>query len=191
LKSSNIRYFLLCVLFLPLIFSCSNNYYNRFGGYPLKREEFAVKEAEADIKLQVSYRSPYQNGKADSTNLNIIVKLVIPKEEMKRLRIEKLTLAASDTSYLNTYYNPAVYDQFGKYPLRSEWSQNDEETAKSSSDQLCLFTVSRQTPQYLLTVYYQLRQPDNTWLMKQQSFPIDISGVKIKFKREQKEEIYE
>lgn len=54
--------------------------YDRCGGYPLKSETLSTRSGAADIRLVVDYRFPYQEETADSTMLNITVKVIIARE---------------------------------------------------------------------------------------------------------------
>jgi len=171
-------------LLLIILAACMTNYYDKFGGYPLGSETFTINQDGHVIKLLAAYRFPYQKGYYDSTNLNITVRISLARKKLKFLSFQKLTLVAADNSYLYSYSNPSVYDEFGKYPIRS-FVEYESETisSKDTSDQLCIFTVSRSMPDYNLFLNYTVLHADGSSETVVKSFPINISGVKSKTRK--------
>jgi hypothetical protein len=162
---SNRRLLLLLVLGMGLLLSaCVSNYYNRFGGYPLGSEILIAGQDSLSIRLLVTYRYFYQSGQEDTTSLNITVKPMINKQDLDKLNIDRIVLAAPDNSYLMTYTNPAVYDKIGKNYLIS-----------GNLDKPCLFTVSKAIPDFNLTLTYRVLIQNSGWLEKQQTFSINTS----------------
>lgn len=175
----------LCLATLYLLFcltGCMSTYYNRFGGYPLGSEEFKFKEKNTEIALLVTYRYPFQNEQTDSTRLNISVKITIPKAELKYIRVDRLALLAADSTYMYTYSNPAIYDTYGKYPIKTYTNNSDSATERSLSDEICLFTVERSSKQYDLILNYRMNEADGSFQTKEKRFTIDISDIRFKVK---------
>jgi len=147
----------LCILLTAfLLAACMSTYHNQFGGYPLESEEYTIKHESMLIKLLVTYRYPYQAAVLDTNSINITVKTIVDKRDLKKLQIERLVLAAVDGSYLYSYPNPAIYDTYGKYPLRSSYTDFKTGNVMSSSDQPSLFTVNRFATDYNIYLYYQI-----------------------------------
>jgi hypothetical protein len=159
-----------------------STYYNRFGGYPLGSEEFTFREKSTEVKLLVTYRYPFQNEQTDSTRLNISVKITIPKAELKHLQVDRLALLAADSSYMYTYANPAIYDSYGKYPIKTYATNSASTGERSLSDEICLFTVNRMTSKYDLIISYKTAETEGVWQPGEKRFPIDISDISYRVK---------
>lgn len=166
------------VLVAVLLAACMSTYHNQFGGYPLESEEYTIKHESMLIKLLVTYRYPYQAAELDTSTLNITVKTIVAKQDLKQIHIDRLTLAATDSSYLYSYPNPAIYDTYGKYPLRTDFTDLKTGSAIPSSDQICIFTVNRFSTDYDIHLYYQVQNPGQEPESFEHVIPIIISKVK-------------
>jgi hypothetical protein len=177
LKSNKLTANLFICLALVILAGCVSNYYDRFGGYPLETKDYFLKPAGESVKLQLTYRVPATKGVQDSTALNIAVKIMLDKAVLNNLSIDYLSLEADDGSYAKTFFHPAVYDLFGKYPINNATGLDAGGSKADLSDKLCLFKVTRDTPSYVINLGYHSLQPDKSILEGRSTLNIDISNV--------------
>lgn len=170
---------LLGLLALLMITACMSNYYNQYGGYPFDSKEFIIKENKANIKLIASSRYINKYDVIDSTQFNVSIKIVVPKEDLTYLKIEKLTLKANDESYLYVYKNPAVYDTFGRFPIQNT-GQADSFTESSSSDNLCIFTISNAEKDYQILLTYKVMNSQGEFETFEKTLPLVVTENKTK-----------
>ncbi len=151
-----------------ILTSCTNTYYNRFGGYPINSETLEVNQDAVNIKLLVTYRFFQQNEVVDTTSLNISIKPIIDQKDLPTLKIVRIALASQDSSYLLTYSKPAVYDKYGKYPI-----------IEGVSDQPCVFTVKRGNYDYNFILTYSVIGTNGQWIESRKVFPINIQDKEM------------
>ena len=184
MKSSKMKFRLAVIGAAILLAGCMSNYYDRFGGYPLESDQYIFKQNGQEFRLLVTYRFPYQNGVYDSTSLNISVKIALEKAALRYLQFDKLTLVSADSTYLYSFRNPAVYDKYGKYPLQSFEGKDGSDGIQTASDELCLFTVSRAEPDYVLFLNYRILNSGKTVQLLEKSLPLNIADVKNKARKQ-------
>lgn len=159
---------------------CISNYYDQFGGFPMGTKEITLQDETADLKLQVTYRYPYQATEWDTTSLNLTIKIIINKQDEKQLYFNRLVVASLDNTYLYSYNNPAVYDAYGKYPIRLEYTDPATGTILMSSEQPSIFTINRTSPEYEISLSYKVKTANGTWQDTVKTALLDISELKVK-----------
>jgi hypothetical protein len=159
---------------------CMNNYFDKFGGFPFESQSIVISEKEPNISLLVTYRYPYQEEKVDSTSLNMSVNVIISRQEMGWVSIDKLTVAAPDGSYLMTYNNPAVYEPNSRFPMRFDNTESAGGGTYSPSQEPSIFTVSQNTPEYIITLYYRVYNEGGISDSFVRSHTVNISDIKRK-----------
>ncbi len=177
MKSNKTAFLLGLLVVSCLLVSCASNYYDKFGGYPLESEELAINDEAEPFKLLVTYRYAFQAGSSDTTSLNISINPMLSQPARQQIFISRLVLASKDSTYLYSISNPAIFGTYGKFPVSVQFTDAQTGETYSSSDQPSVFTVSRNSPTYELSLHYKVLIPDRTWQDKRKSFPIDISGI--------------
>ncbi|GEM_PF-1234618 len=180
MRSNKVKYLFPLLIAALLAAGCMNKYYDQFGGYPMDTKTITLGEDKAEIKLLVSHRFPYQAENWDTTKVNMNIKVVINKKDEKRLYFRRLAVAALDETYLYSYANPAVYDAYGKYPIRLEYTDAETGSRLMSSDQPSIFTISRASPEYEISLFYKIKSNDGAWQDSVQTAPLDVSELKIR-----------
>ncbi|MFO7659984.1 MAG: hypothetical protein R6V77_03640 [Candidatus Cloacimonadaceae bacterium] len=174
------KYLFPLILLALLTAGCMSKYYEQFGGFPMDTKEFTFQDETADLKLQVTYRYPYQAAEWDTTSLNLTIKIIINKKDVQKMYINRLVLASIDNTYLYSYPNPAVYDAYGKYPIRLEFTDPATGAILMSSDQPSIFTISRTSPEYEISLSYKVKAADGGWQDTVKTALLDISELKVK-----------
>jgi hypothetical protein len=178
LKSNSLRNLLLALLISLTLASCMNNYFNKFGGFPFESQTLIVSDSLPDITLQVTYRYPYQEDKVDTMSMNMSVNIIVSREEMNRVNIDKLSVAATDGSYLLTIVNPAVYEPNSRFPMRFDIVDPEGGNNYSPSQQPSVFTLSKNTAEYEITLDYRVFDKGGVSESFTRSKTIDIRDIK-------------
>jgi hypothetical protein len=171
--------FALMLLALTLT-GCMNNYFDKFGGFPFETDSIVISEKEPNILLTVTYRYPYQEESLDTTSLNMSVNVIVSRQEMGWVSIDKLTVAATDGSYLMTFNNPAVYEPNSRFPMRFDITESEGGGNYSPSQEPSIFTVSQNTAEYEITLFYRVYDEGGVSDSFVRSHTVNISEIKRK-----------
>jgi hypothetical protein len=171
---------LLILALAILLTGCMNTYFEQLGGFPLESETLVMKESGPALKLLVTYRHPYKAEVIDTTILNISVNVIVSKEELEHLSIDRLTLASTDNSYLMSYSYPAVYDTYATYPVSLNYTNPETGEKITYAEQPCLFTVNNQISEYEITIFYRVFNKEGISASYQHSAIINISNIQRK-----------
>jgi hypothetical protein len=162
-----------------MVSACVSNYYKQYGGYPFDSQEFVIKEDKVNIRLLVKSRYLLEDEVVDSTQFNVSVKIVVPKQDLTHLSIEKLVFKAIDGSYYFAYKNPAVYDTFGRFPIANTGG-TDKEGGSDSSENLCIFTVNNSPKGYHIILTYKLLNSQGEYESFEKTLPLVIADKEDK-----------
>jgi hypothetical protein len=156
LSSNSMRKLIFALLLALLLTGCMNTYFNKFGGFPFESQTMIVSDSLPDIKLMVTYRYPYQEEVVDTMSMNMTVNVIVSRKDMESVSIDKLTVAATDGSYLMTIVNPAVYEPNSKFPMRFDIFDADNGKTYSPSQLPSVFTLSKNTAEYEIALDYRV-----------------------------------
>lgn len=178
MKLNNLIVLTLLLAAFLLLSACMSKYYDRFGGFPIRSETLIIRPEEPNIKLLVTYRYPYQAEKADTTSLNLDVRIIVNKKDLSYLSIDRLVLSNVDSTYLYAYPYPAVYDTYAKYPLSYEIIDPKTGNKVRSSEKPSIFTITQDSPVYDLILYYRIQNKDGSYYSFEQAVIINTSEIK-------------
>ena len=180
MKSNNLLALIALLSAMLLLSGCMSTYYNRYGGVPLGYEILSVNQGDAQIRLMVSYRHITDGITIDKSKVNIAMRVMVEPKYLDKLKVDKITLSAIDGSYLYSFANPIIYDQYGKHPLSRKQAKSSSQTTIASSYQPVVFTVDKNTVAYQIIVSYEFINPAGAWETTQKSIPLDISDLEHK-----------
>jgi len=167
----------LLLILLLLLTACMSKYYNRYGGYPMNSETLTVIQDNMEVKLMVTYRQIYPEQFDDGKTINVSIRTIVAANDLTKLNVDRIAVAAKDSSYFYSFANPLIYDRFGKHPISLMKSDLTNQNKINSSDQPCVFTVNRFTTDYQIILSFKVLNKDGVWEEKQQVIPLLLPQI--------------